>query len=157
MHYPPVARSIKTKIISAVCSFGVLTTLLGVGLLVSGMADEPKQLIDHPGFRPDVECGRDAAFRSGLSSMEITVLPTVVRTVQGTRYDEWTRNELVKLWKELGVAEAKVADEKLDLSMAKPERPGQYGVFLKGLEQVGEFVRGQESGQGHVMLVELLV
>lgn len=113
---------------------------------------KPGKKWNPPGYRPQSELAD--SFLEQLGSSRIAVLPTLVRTRQGTVQSESSQEVVVNFLNQnkLGVAEIR----ETELDVGKPKGNGQYELFMNDLKAIGKAVKTQ-SGAEYFVVIEHLV
>ena len=128
----------------AVVLLATATTLLA--------GEESQEQLKVPGFRPQSKLAD--SFLEQLGSSRIAVLPTLVRTRQGTVQSEASQKAVVNFLKQnkLGVPEMR----ETELDVGKPQGKGQYSLFMNDLKTIGKVVKKQSGAEYFVVLEHLV-
>ena len=127
------------------------------GLTVGGaLADHPESLLSQPGYRPPAEGDAAELFCERAGDVSITVLPTAVRTREGTFYDQTCAKSIATSATAAKVGTATAGSGEVALGETAGCR-GQYDLFQKGLAQLCSHVADHPVESQYVLLVEFLV
>jgi hypothetical protein len=111
-------------------TLGLVLGMLALSLLA--LADEPRQTITDPGFRPESEYA--ATFLDAAGTATIAVLPTLVRRVDRTAHSFESQEQVVAFLNESGIAKAVTKSRRIDLGSL--QRPSQWEIFEYGAESI---------------------
>jgi hypothetical protein len=128
----------------------IATALIPGWPLLAGA--EPGEKWNPPGYRPQSELAD--SFLEQLGSSRIAVLPTLVRTRQGTVQSEASQKAVVNFLKQnkLGVPDMR----ETELDVGKPRGKGQYELFMNDLKTIGKVVKTQSGAEYFVVLEHLV-
>ena len=126
------------------------TVLISGGALLVGA--ESHKTLNAPGYRPQSNLAD--SFLEQLGSSRIAVLPTLIRTHQGTAHSEASQKAVVSFLREnkLGVPEMR----ETELDVGKPQGKGQYEMFQNDLKTIGKVVNKQSGAEYFVVLEHLV-
>jgi hypothetical protein len=126
--------------------------LIASALIPRCAGAEPGEKWNPPGYRPQSELAD--SFLEQLGSSRIAVLPTLVRTRQGTVHSEASQKVVVNFLKQnkLGVPEMR----ETELDVGKPQGKGQYELFMNDLKTIGKVVKTQSDAEYFVVLEHLV-
>lgn len=127
--------------------------LLFLNLPMAAAADQPKQTIPEPGFRPPSE--HFAPFVRGLPNKTAAVLPTIVRRADRTSISTPSQRQLVEQLNEAKVIRATASSRRLEPGPL-PQAP-QWGMFQYTLGEVAEFAKAGEIDADYAMVMEVLI
>jgi hypothetical protein len=135
---------------AVLAGLAVYTTVPPGGALLAG--GESHEKLKAPGFRPQSKLAD--SFLEQLGSSRIAVLPTLIRTHQGTVHSEASQKAVVSFLKEnkLGVPEMR----ETELDVGKPQGKGQYSLFMNDLKTIGKVVNKQSGAEYFVVLEHLV-
>lgn len=121
-----------------------LTALLCAG---AGLADESKEKLAVPGFRPESKLADE--FVQAAPNATIAVFPAIVRTVEGTSYDPAAAERIATYIRKNALG----AGETADLEFEPGEAEGiQYRLFKKSMKGIGK-QRDNYAGDADYLLV----
>lgn len=132
----------------------VLILTLGVCFLPFSLyADEPGQAISDPGFRPPSEYA--AGFIDSAGTVQIAVLPTLVRREKRTAHSFASQQQVVDFLNESGTATARANSLRVDLGPLR--RRSQWEIFQYGVLSIAEKLKGREPDAHYTVVMEILV
>lgn len=133
----PVYNGGVMRMLNYLCPLLITTVLIPGGALLAQAESHEK--LKTPGFRPQSKL--EDAFLEQLGSSRIAVLPTLIRTHQGTVHSEASQKAVVSFLKEnrLGVPEMR----ETELDVGKPQGKFQYALFQNDLKTIGKAVKKQ--------------
>lgn len=120
---------------------------------ISIFADEPKQTISDPGFRPPSEYA--AGFIDTPCTATIAILPTLVRRTERTAHSFTSQDQITGFLNESGIATAVTKPLRIDLGPLR--RASQWQIFEYGLASIADKIRGYETDANYTLIMELLV
>lgn len=136
------------------CRRRVLAIILTLGLAAiysgSAPADDVRQTLDEPGFRPYTP--HAAAFVEALDTATIVVHPTLVRRTKRTAVSFRSQAEIVAGLNAAGI-QAVRGGTRIDLGPLYGA--SQWDIFQRDMAKVGEAVSGQQP-RYHLVLEFLL-
>ena len=130
-----------------------VVVVLAASTVLLGCPGDKSTTSAAPGIQPESE--RASQFLASVGTGTITVLPTLVRTHEGTLYWPASQETVAAFINERGLGIGKTADLKVDLSSSKGTY--QWDMFQSSLELVGEQVAGLVVLTDYVAVLELLV
>jgi hypothetical protein len=128
----------------------ITTVLIPGGALLAG--DESHEKLKAPGFRPQSKLA--GSFLEQLGSSRIAVLPTLIRTHQGTVHSEASQKAVVSFLKQNKLGVPEMRETKLELG--KPQGKFQYALFENDLKTIGKAVKKQSGAEYFVVLEHLV-
>lgn len=128
-----------------------LPALLACAFSVAA-ADEPRQTIADPGYRPDSYWTSD--FVEALDEATIAVLPTLIRRSERTAHSFASQAQIVAYLNDREIA-ARAKPMRIDMGPAR--RPSQWEIFEYGAGMVAETIKGYETGTDYALVMEILV
>jgi hypothetical protein len=136
-------------------SFPIASMLAGLALLacLPACAHEVGTTLDSPGFRPASE--HATAFVQALPSAKIAVLPTILRTAEGTHYLPETADHIAKQLPERGLLSTFALHEKPEIGPL--EGHVQWDVFVHDMEQISSFARALNHEADYLLAIEFLI
>lgn len=136
-------------------SFPIAPMLAGLALLacLTACAHEVGATLDSPGFRPASE--HAAAFVQTLPSAKIAVLPTILRTAEGTHYLPETADRIANQLPERGLLNTFALHENPEVGPV--EGHVQWDVFVHDMEQISSFVRALNHEADYLLVLEFLI
>ena len=115
-------------------------------------ADEPRQTIPDPGYRPDSYWASD--FVEALDEATVAILPTIVRRSERSAHSFASQQQIVAYLNDMGI-EARARPKRVDLGPVR--RPSQWQIFEYGAENFGEAIRKYDTGTDYALVMEILV
>ncbi len=131
----------------------IATLFLGGCLLLAAHAHEPQQLLADPGFRP--ESGLSAAFVERVSSAQIAVFPTIIKTTDETAYSATSSQWTVEFLALNDLGTGSLAATRFDTGPL--QRASQWQMFQSSMAIIGGRL-GELKIQGdYALVVEILI
>ncbi len=123
----------------------VNTLILFVFLFSQALADS--------GYQPETDLS--TAFVDGVSSAEIAVFPTIVRTPKLTSYSRASQQRVVELLAENSMGKGKTAD--IRFRMGDLRGKSQWEMFESSMQKIGRQLRKYKGGADYVIVLEVLI
>jgi hypothetical protein len=117
----------------------------------SDAADQARQTINEPGFRPAGYF--DPALVERLDSATVAVLPTIIRRAERTAHSFDSQQQIVAALNDMGIA-ASAKPRRIDLGPVR--RPSQWEIFQFGARSVTEVLQEYETGTDFTLVMEIL-
>ncbi|MEE8343004.1 MAG: hypothetical protein V3R51_04305 [Gammaproteobacteria bacterium] len=111
------------------------------------------QALADSGYRPESDLS--AAFVERVSSAEIAVFPTIVRTPKRTSYSRASQQRVVELLAEYSLGMGKTAD--IRFRMGGLRGTSQWEMFQSGMQKIGRQLRKYEGGADYVIVLEVII
>jgi hypothetical protein len=118
----------------------------------AGLGDTPREISDHPGFRPDSP--QAASFVAEHDKVTIVVHPTIVRRAQRTAHSFASQSQLVEL---LGAAGIAARSGNTRVNLGRLVRQSQWELFQSDLSRIAEKVSGRHPDAHYHLVLEFLL
>ena len=131
----------------------IATAFLGLCFALTISADESEQKLADPGYRPASDLS--TAFVKGVSSAEIAVFPTIIRTPEDTSYSSASQQRAVEFLRMNNLGTGKAAGIQFD--MGDLQGRSQWEMFQSSMQTIGKQLGEHEVEGDYVIVLEILI
>ena len=131
----------------------VATALLGLCFALTISAHESEQKLIDPGYRPPSDLS--SAFVKRISSAEVAVFPTIIRTPEDTSYSSASRQQAVEFLGKNKLGTGKAADIQFD--MGDLQGRSQWEMFQSSMQTIGKQLGEHEVEGDYIIVLEILI